>query len=318
MAAHAEPEYPGHVDHSDVRVPDHRLRVGCAMWANRAWVGRWFPIDTSPGRELESYVTWCTTVEGNTTFYAMPDAAAVARWTDQSPEWFRFCFKLPRSITHERRLRDCHDDLAAFLHRVEGLGPRMGPVQIQLPATFGPDDLGILDAFLTRLPQDLTWAVEVRHPDFFAGGASERPLDDLLAQVGANRVILDSRALFAAPAVTDAERDAHAAKPRVPVRPVATANEPLVRLIGQTDCDASLALWEPWFAKLAEWVDNGLRPHVFAHTPDNRDAPELARRIWREVSRRRELDGRHSALSPLPEPRRASEQLRLDGASDSP
>ena len=50
------------------------------MWADRRWVGTLFPSDTRPGEELRPYATWCTAVEGNTTVYALPDEAAVARW----------------------------------------------------------------------------------------------------------------------------------------------------------------------------------------------------------------------------------------------
>lgn len=295
------------------------------MWANRAWIGRWFPADTPPGHELEVYTSWCTTVEGNTTFYATPDASTVARWGEQTPDSFRFCFKLPRTITHERRLRNTEQALDSFLRRIEPLGARLGPIQIQLPASFGPTDLNALAAFIDEVPTEFRWAVEVRHPAFFAGGDAERPLDDLLAANGVNRVILDSRALFAAPAITEAERDAYAAKPRLPVRPVATADEPLVRLIGQSDIDRTLAMWQPWFTKLAEWLTQGLRPHVFAHTPDNRDAPELARLVWGEVNQRLASSGPDPGadpgesrlsrlLEPLPTARRPSEQLRLGGA----
>ena len=282
-----------------------RLRVGCAMWANRAWVGTCFPAGLSSDGVLAAYTTWCTTVEGNTTFHAIPSPATVRRWADASPADFRFCFKLPRHITHERRLADVGEEVEAFVALLAPLGPRVGPLQIQLPASFGPDGLGRLDEVLTRRDRRHEWAVEVRHRDFFAGGPAERPLDDLLAAHGVNRVILDSRALFDTPPETPAEHDAWNAKPRVPVRPVATAGHPLVRLIGHRDPDAAVARWEPWFDKLASWVRAGLEPHVFTHTPDNAVAPLLARRVWAEVARR------VPDLEPLPVPQRPAQQPGL-------
>lgn len=262
--------------------PEHRplLRVGCPMWANRDWVGPYFPLDTPTGSELEVYTSWCNTVEGNTTFYAQPTPQAVQRWISQTPDSFQFCFKLPKHITHDRRLRNTADGLGEFLDLVEPLGQRLGPIQIQLPASFGPADVPVLQDFLSEVPRSFDWAVEVRHLSFFAGGEYERPLNDLLATQGINRVILDSRALFASPPVTPVEIETWEAKPRVPVRPVATAQQPLVRLIGQTNLDASLEHWQPWVAKVSEWLRAGLEPHVFTHTPDNRQAPELARRFW--------------------------------------
>lgn len=173
------------------------LHVGCAMWAHKGWLGKWFPADTSAGTELSAYATWCTCVEGNTSFYAVPSEQAVARWAEQVPAEFRFCFKLPRTITHDRRLQNAESELSEFLERLEPMAPLLGPIQIQLPASLGPDSLPHLRSFLRRLPARFDGAVEVRHLDFFVGGSAERPLDDLLAERGVNRVVLDSRALFA-------------------------------------------------------------------------------------------------------------------------
>ena len=52
----------------------HRLGVGAPMWANRDWIGRSLPADTPAGRELDAYARVVNAVEGNTTFYATPDA----------------------------------------------------------------------------------------------------------------------------------------------------------------------------------------------------------------------------------------------------
>lgn len=272
------------------------LRVGCALWAYRPWFGTVLPA-ARPGRELAAYASALNAVEGNTTFYALPDPGSVARWAQQAPSSFRFVCKVPQSITHERRLRGVRAELDAFLARLEPLGERLGPVSVQLPASFGPDDLGVLDRFLGEVPKvDRTWVVEVRHPAFFAGGTHERRVDEILAARGVDRVILDSRALFAGPCDTPAERDAFGRKPRLPVRPVALGAHPIVRLIGQTDPEANPPFWERWLGVVARWVAQGREPIVFLHTPDNVAAPLLARRFHASVA---ELV---PALPPLPEP----------------
>ncbi len=282
------------------------------MWSHPAWVGRWFPSDTPQPQALASYATWCTTVEGNTTFYAVPSAETVRRWSELAPDDFQFCFKLPRSITHDRRLRNVNDELVAFLRRIQPLEGRLGPLQVQLPASFGPDDLPTLFSFLDGLPPEPTWAVEVRHPEFFAGGAAERPLDDGLHERAVNRVILDSRALFDVESASPSEVEARQSKPRLPVRPVSTATSPLVRLIGGDDGAENLKRWEPWVAKISDWLDLGLEPHVFTHTPDNVDALPLARAFWDSVAAYR-TDHRQQPMQALPSPHAAPEQLRLPG-----
>ena len=253
------------------------LGVGCPMWGNRAWVGTHLPADTPPGSELAAYARVCNAVEGNTTFYALPAAATVRRWHEATPPGFRFLLKLPRTITHQRRLRDADADVATFVERFEPLADRLGPCSVQLPASFGPADVDVLLAFLDRLPSALTWAVEVRHPSFHAGGDHERILNDELHRRGVDRVILDSRAFFAGPIETAEERDAHANKPRLPVRAVATAGQPVVRFIGQTVAAHNPPFWAPWIGTVVRWLADGRRPLVFLHTPDNDAAPMMAR-----------------------------------------
>lgn len=266
------------------------------MWANRDWVGRSLPHDTSPGRELEAYARVCNAVEGNTTFYAMPDVATVERWRAATTSDFRFVFKLPREITHDRRLRDSDQLLGQFLDRVSPLGDRMGPLMVQLPASFGPPDLSVLDSFLASVSGAFRWAVEVRHLGFHAGGEAERPLNDLLHVHGADRVILDSRPVFDGPRETPEELDAWEKKPRVPVRAVAIGEEPIVRFIGQTEPDANPPYWARWVDAVVRWLDQGRRPIVFVHTPDNVVAPELCRRFHAEVVTRTGI----AALMPAP------------------
>ena len=81
------------------------FRVGCPMWAHRPWVGKWYPQTTRPGTELGLYAKLCNAVEGNTTFYATPTESVSAGWAAQVPAGFRFVNKLPRAVTHDRRLR---------------------------------------------------------------------------------------------------------------------------------------------------------------------------------------------------------------------
>ncbi len=85
------------------------------------------PDDVRTGGELAAYATWCETVEGNTTFYATPPSTTIDRWLAETPDGFQFCFKLPRTITHERRLRNAADLTDEFCERIAPLGERLGP-----------------------------------------------------------------------------------------------------------------------------------------------------------------------------------------------
>jgi len=111
--------------------------LGCPGWGVKTWVGRLFPTATRSTEFLERYARVFNTVEGNTTFYALPTTDVVKRWNDSTPDTFRFCFKFPRIISHDRALVDCGDEVAVFLDRIAPLEAKLGTVFLQLPPQFG-------------------------------------------------------------------------------------------------------------------------------------------------------------------------------------
>jgi uncharacterized protein YecE (DUF72 family) len=131
------------------------LHVGCAMWTYAPWQGHYLPHSRSPRDRLRAYATWCNAVEGNTTFYATPTLDTVKSWAEQTTPDFRLILKLPKSITHERRLADVDDPLRAFPAAIEPLGPRAHALWIQLPPSFSPTDLGALAGFLRRVHHEV-------------------------------------------------------------------------------------------------------------------------------------------------------------------
>jgi uncharacterized protein YecE (DUF72 family) len=266
------------------------------MWTYAPWQGRYLPSPLPPGDRLRAYATWCNAVEGNTTFYATPAIGTVKSWAEQTGPDFRFIFKLPKTITHERRLADVAEPLRAFLAAIEPLGPRAHALWIQLPPSFGPADLGALAGFLHRLPREHRYCVEVRHRAFFADPRWEQQLERVLGEVGAEWVTFDTTVLFGTPPVTDGERDAWTKKPRVPRRSRALTSHPVVRYLGRDDVARTVAGWQPWLDVVAGWLREGRSPTVFIHTPDNVDALELARRFHGDVR------ARVPEVEPLPEP----------------
>lgn len=266
------------------------------MWAHTPWIGH-FLSPGNRGRELLEYSRWCNSVEGNTTFYAVPAPRTIDRWAEQAPRWFRFAFKLPRSITHERRLRDAEAETAEFLDRIGPLGDRIGPIQIQLPPSFGPDSLSALRDFIAILPDDQCWTIELRHPSFFDGGPAHAATDEMLADAHIGRIVLDTRPLYAASPRTDAAVDERRTKPRLPVVVVdGVGPVPIVRVIGNDDPDATMIGLTEWIPTIAAWIDDGRQPYVFVHQPENLDSPRLARRVHAAVA------AVVPGLEPLPDP----------------
>ena len=164
--------------------PLGKLYLGLPFWGHKGWAGDFYRPKIKAKDYLKEYGKVFNTVEGNTTFYSLPSAESVDRWKDSVPESFRFSFKLPRLITHQLQLVGAQTAMDDFLDRLSPLGSRLGPFLIQLPPSFGPDRLDVLDRFLSTCPDPLDFAVEVRHPAFFDHEQTSRRLDDLLKQHG--------------------------------------------------------------------------------------------------------------------------------------
>ncbi|WP_199714383.1 DUF72 domain-containing protein [Micromonospora radicis] len=266
------------------------------MWTHRAWQARLLAHPLPAEERLRHYAGWCDAVEGNTTFYATPARETVASWARQTDPDFRFVVKLPKVVTHDRRLTDVTEPMRAFLDAIEPLGPRAHALWVQLPGSFAPTDVPTLARFLRRLPAAHRSAVEVRHPGFFTDTRAARSLEAVLAEVGAEWVPFDTTAFFASPPTSDAERDAWTKKPRTPLRTAALTDRPIVRYLGRDDPARTVDGWRRWLDVVAGWLREGRSPTVFIHTPDNADAPTLARRFHDEVR------DRVPELEPLPRP----------------
>ncbi len=126
--------------------------------------GKLLSSGSAAARWLEFYSHYFPAVEIDSTFYSAPAEATVRRWVEHTPAAFRFACKLPREITHARRLRDCRAELAAFLHAIEPLEAKLQVILIQLPPSFAPKDgRQALREFLEQLPRGFRFAIEFRH-----------------------------------------------------------------------------------------------------------------------------------------------------------
>lgn len=279
------------------------------MFGARSWLGEVLPAKTPVAAQLREYARLFSAVEGNGSFYGLPSPGTVERWAEETPETFRFAFKVPKVVSHERALLRCEAQVRTFAELFRPLGPRLGPSMLQLPPRAGRAALGRLHGFLEMWPEDLPLAVELRHPDWFDDGRNERDLHRLLAGFGAERVCLDSRALFATRPNDASTAAAQDRKPRVPLRTVGLGRYPVVRLIGRNRFEEAEPFFEPWVETVARWLGEGREPLVFCHAPDERFAPSLARAFHGA------LRARIPTLEPLPEwplsPTRHDGQLDL-------
>jgi uncharacterized protein YecE (DUF72 family) len=138
------------------------ILIATQGWNYDAWVGPFYPPGTRTSEFLSTYARAFRGVEVDSTFYAVPDARAVRAWRERTPADFTFALKMPKEITHERRLHDADDLLREFLDRAFELGPKLGPILLQMGPDFAPEELPAIERFVPRLPRDVRFAIEVR------------------------------------------------------------------------------------------------------------------------------------------------------------
>jgi len=260
--------------------------LGCAVWGYKDWVGDLFPPGSKQGDFLSLYSRRLTTVEGNTTFYATPRPEVVQKWASETPETFRFCFKLPREVSHEGPLAAQIDTTRAFVERMAPLGERLGPFFLQLPPGYRADKIADLQRWLAAWPAGHRLAVEVRHDDWYAP-PHEAALMALLGRYGAGKVVMDVRPLDAGP-LPGADFDLQAArdrKPDVPMHPLVGGGVALIRYIGHPTAELNGPLLDEWAERVAKWLADGTEVYFFCHCPDERESPGLCREFQRRLAR---------------------------------
>lgn len=139
--------------------------VGCAGWSLASKDALSFPGE---GSHLERYSQVFPSVEINSSFYRSHQEKTYRRWAASVPAGFRFSVKMPRTITHEMRLRQCDALLEAFLGEIAGLGEKLGCILVQLPPVLALD-VRTARSFFAALRErtQVPLACEPRHPSWF-------------------------------------------------------------------------------------------------------------------------------------------------------
>jgi uncharacterized protein YecE (DUF72 family) len=166
-----------------------RTLVGTSGYSYPAWKGHFYPDDLPAKQFLKFYASQLATVEINNTFYRMPSTKLMQAWADEVPDGFTFAVKAPQRITHQKRLKECEDTVAALLEIVGTLAEKQGPILFQLPPNM-KKDVPRLQAFLTAMPRRCRAAFEFRHESWLGDDTY-----DVLRAADAALVIADTEDL---------------------------------------------------------------------------------------------------------------------------
>ena len=160
------------------------LFLGCAGWSLPK--AQW-PSFPDEGTHLQRYSARFTAVEINSSFYRPHRPATYAKWADSVAPAFRFSVKVPKQITHERRLLDCEGLVDEFLGQCSQLGEKLGCLLIQLPPSLAFDNAqaeAFFRALRDRYPGDAV--LEPRHPSWLAPHAMAMLQAERIGRVAAD------------------------------------------------------------------------------------------------------------------------------------
>lgn len=161
--------------------------LGTSGWSYKEWIGPFY--SKTDKSMLRAYSKVFNTVEIDSTFYRYPSKGMVMGWARYSPEGFVFTAKLPKLITHDKKLvlaQGIEEDMQRFIEVMEplNLSGKLGCILIQLPPRYScrPE----LEDFLKILPTHIRFAVEFRDLSWM-----RRETWDLLARYRIAYTIVD-------------------------------------------------------------------------------------------------------------------------------
>ena len=169
------------------------ISIGTAGWTIPSTVRECFSAE---GSSLERYAERFPVTEINTSFHRSHRADTWARWRVSVPAGFRFSAKLPKIITHQRKLAECGEPLAAFLEEVGLLGGKLAVLLVQLPPKLEFDE-PLANRFFSQLrgSTSVRIACEPRHPSWFVPAADELLVAQEVARVAADPALSPAAAV---------------------------------------------------------------------------------------------------------------------------
>jgi uncharacterized protein YecE (DUF72 family) len=231
-----------------------KVYVGCAKW-NRSDLKGFYPRGTKD--ELTYYAQQFNSIELNNTHYRFPKAEHVELWKEKTPPDFKFFPKVPRTISHFKRLIDVERYVEDFVTTISQLEEKLGMIFLQVRDNFQPKDLNRVERFISEFPKGVPLAIEVRHKSWFEDAAAN-DLYKILQSYHVSNIIVD----------TAGRRDM--------LHMRLSSEEAFVRFVG-ANVDSDYTRLDEWVDRIASWKTQGLqRLDFFIHQNIEKESPLLA------------------------------------------
>lgn len=231
------------------------IRVGCAKW-NKKDLKNFYPRGTKD--ELSYYSTQFNSIELNASFYRMFPATQFETWSDKAQGDFKFFPKVPRIISHIKRLNETERLVDDFIVNILPLKEKLGMTFLQLREDFGPKNIDRVQAFFKHWPKEIPLAAEFRHPVWYEDKSVAQELNELLKEYNITHIITDSAG----------RRDL--------VHMDLTTSSAFIRYNGANH-ESDYTRLDDWLVKLEEWYELGLENvYFFVHQNIEKASPLLA------------------------------------------
>lgn len=241
------------------KITNPKIYTGCAKWGRTEWVGKIYPLKTKEKDFLDHYVKHYNSIELNATHYKIYGAAGITKWAAKAGDKdFMFCPKMYQGITHKGSLLNKDFITLEFFRGIEAFDKHLGPIFVQLSDSFGTKRKEELFTFLSSMPTDKQFFLELRHPDWFSKEDIRNELLDFLRSVNMGIVITD----------TSGRRDcAHM---------YLTVPKAFIRYVGNSLHPTDYTRVDDWISRIKYWLDMGLQElYFFMHMHDEAYSPEL-------------------------------------------
>ncbi|HEX6847934.1 MAG TPA: DUF72 domain-containing protein, partial [Chitinophagaceae bacterium] len=236
-----------------------KVYVGCAKWGTLEWIGKIYPPKTRERNFLQHYVEHYNCIELNATHYKIIGASGISRWRDKAKgKDFLFCPKMYQGITHRGTLRGKEFLTREFLRGVLAFEGHLGPILVQVGDTFSPNRKADLFKFMSSLPKDVQFFLEVRHPAWFSKESIREELFEFLRDNNIGAVITD----------TAGRRDCAHMHLTIP--------KTFIRYVGNSLHETDYTRCDAWVRRIKYWLDNGIQEvYFFMHMHNEATSPEL-------------------------------------------
>lgn len=245
------------------------VSVGCAKW-NRKDLKGFYPRGTKD--ELTYYASQFNSIELNASFYRMFPAEQFQKWGDKVGEGFKFFPKVPRLISHLKRLNETEDLVTDFTANLVPLKEKLGMVFLQMPGNFMPKYIDRLPKFFETWPNEIPLAFEVRHTDWHTDKAVADELNAILQEHNVSSIITDSAG----------RRDL--------LHMRLTTDTAFIRYNGANH-ESDYSRLDDWVDRIEQWHDQGLKNlYFFVHQNLEKASPLLSAHFIQNLNARFDLD----------------------------